>query len=681
MKKLAFILHQDKFYMPGDTITGNLTFNTSSSIKYTCIKIRFVGLVSTKLAKTSEEVYVLNQQAVVLGNPNNAEESVLPEGKHSWPFEFAVPLQHIPSSGKYRHGSVKYTLTALVTTKGFLGGVQELKVNKVVELKDLINCAQEPFSNSTVVTGSSNTKPATNKSKNLALATITLAKSAYLKGQAISINIDMSHPNTIQRNPGCWIQLIRMENYHAGEQSKEYSHVVASSTHAIEMDLKHGKILTELTVPEDSITTMSTTKIISIEYKLKILFDMRPRTGFFEGKNRRTVNKKLRAKITGKPGGFEVEVPVVIGTLLDSSHIPGSGTVSSLAISLPGIQPPEIPSPGSSIRTLEHLVSNMHMSSNSEGTPEALHPKMHQANHSAFHTIPIAHGRQASEPAFGLATIRGSSSQPVRHHTAHYIQQTAPSAPSAVSAPSSLEPKALPPLPLNAIPFHPPSPAMSPSSSSSSSSHPPSSSYEPPRLPYRANSESASSSPVSLTTPSGYPNEKLVTMPHQLIQSPNAHIVESPTAPQAVSLGLGPASPGILHRSAVASGTSSSSSYFQVIPSKQHSLPLSYGAFAISPVSISPNQGFPRQGYTPRTTYTQPHASTSTSQHNYAWSTSSSSSSGGSSSVVPRSPPFVPPPPPAPAVPRSQPAMEGRGSVPVIRPESFHPAPPYTPMA
>ncbi|KAG0010018.1 hypothetical protein BGZ82_003733, partial [Podila clonocystis] len=268
----------------------------------------------------------------------------------------AKELKHLQLRiADYRHGSVKYTLTALVTTKGFLGGVQELKVNKVVELKDLINCAQEPFSNSTVVTGSSNTKPATNKPKNLAMATITLAKSAYLKGQAISINIDMSHPNTIQRSPGCWIQLIRMENYHSGEQSKEYSHVVASSTHAIEMDLKHGKILTELTVPEDAIATMSTTKIISIEYKLQFLFDMRPRTGFLEGRNRRTVNKKLRAKITGKPGGFDVEVPVVIGTLFDSSHVPGSGTVSSLAISLPGVQPPEIPSPGNSIRTLEHL--------------------------------------------------------------------------------------------------------------------------------------------------------------------------------------------------------------------------------------------------------------------------------------------------------------------------------------
>ncbi|KAG0064475.1 hypothetical protein BGZ92_005771, partial [Podila epicladia] len=582
----------------------------------------------------------------------------------------------------YRHGSVKYTLTALVTTKGFLGGIQELKVNKVVELKDLINCAQEPYSNSIIVTGSSNTKPATNKPKNFALATITLAKSAYLKGQVISIDIDMSHPNTIQRNPGCWIQLLRMENYHAGEQSKEYTHVVASSTHAIEMDLKHGKILTELTVPEDSIATMSTTKIISIEYKLQILFDMRLRTGFLEGRNRRTVNKKLRAKITGKPGGFEVEVPVVIGTLFDSSHVPGSGIVSSL-VSLPGIQPPEIPS-SESVR-LEHLVSNMHMSSNSEGTQEASHPKMqHQTSHSSFHTIPIAHGRQ-TEPAFGLATVKGPSSQPTRQHMTQCNLQTAsPSAPSPPSATLDLyqEPKALPPLPPDAIPLHPPSPSMSPppSSSSSSSSHTPSSSlssYQPPRLPYRANSESSSSSsPISLTTPTGYPNEKLAYMPHQLIP-PNAHVVESPTAPQAVSLGLGPASPGIFHRSVSTPGTSSGSSdYFQAVPSKQHSLPLGYGAFA-SPVGPSPTQG-----YTPRTTYS-PHASTS--QHSYTWSASSPSSSSSSSSGSSSSAPLrslrvmPPPPPPAPAVPRLQTAMNGRGLV--TRPESFHPAPPYTPTA
>lgn len=649
MKKLAFTLHQDMCYMPGDTISGKLTFNTSSSIKYTCIKIRFVGLVATKLAKTSEEVYVLNQQAVVLGNPNNAEEFTLPEGKHSWPFEFSLPLQHIPSSGKYRHGSVKYTLTALVTSKGFLGGIQELKANKVIELKDLINCAQEPYSNSTVITGSSNIKPATNKPKNLALATVTIAKSAYLKGQSILIDIDMSHPNTIQRNPGCWIQLIRKENYHAGEQSKEYNHVVASSTHAIEMDMKLGKILTELTVPDDSITTMSTTKIISIEYKLHILFDMRARTGFLEGRNRRTVNRKLRGKIVGKPGGFEVEVPVVIGTLYDSTHVPG--TISN--IPSPRTTSQTIPSPASSsVRTLEHYVSNMHMPSSPEGTHATLTSQ--HASHSSFYSIPITHGRQASEPALGPTTIRGLV-QPVRHHTAHHFPT--PSAPID----SHRETKELPSLPQ--VPYHPPSPPMSPPSSSSSFNYTPSSSYQPPRLPYRENStftasSSSSSSPIS-TIPNGYPNEKHTSMPHQLIHSPNAHVI-APTAPQAVSLGLGPASPSICH-SSVSTPILNSGDYFQVV-SKQ---PLGYGAFVASPTSTSPGG---QHAYVPQTTYT-PNMSTSlppghSRNNNHSWSSSPASSSGGSSSL--RSPQLIPLP-----TPRNPHA---------VRPESIlQAAPPYTP--
>lgn len=431
-------------------------------------------------------------------------------------------------------------------------------------------------------------------------------------------------------------------------QSKEYNHVVAASTHAIEMDMKLGKILTELTVPDDSITTLSTTKIISIEYKLHILFDMRARTGFLEGRNRRTVNKKLRGKITGKPGGFEVEVPVVIGTLYDSTHVPG--TISN--IPSPGTTSLAIPSPASnSIRT--HCVGKMHMPSSPEGTHEA--PSTQHASHSSFHSIPITHGRQASEPVLGLATTRGLV-QPVRHQTAHYFPT--PSAPID----SHRESKELPSLPQ--VPYHPPSPPMSSPSSSSSSNHTPSSSYQPPRLPYRENStfsaSSSSSSPIS-TTPNGYPNEKHISMPHQLIHSPNAHVV-APTAPQAVSLGLGPASPGICH-SSVSTPISSSGDYFQIV-SKQ---PLGYGAFASSPMSTSPSG---QHAYVPQTTYI-PNASTSlppshSRNNNHSWSSSPSSSSGGSSSMAPlRSPQFIPLP-----TPRNPHA---------VRPESLQAAPPYTP--
>ncbi|KAF8928994.1 hypothetical protein BGZ58_009242 [Dissophora ornata] len=223
MKKLSIVLVDDPTsastseYMPGDTIAGHLNLNTSASLKYTCIKIRFVGLVSTKIAKATEEVYVLNQQVVLLGNPNNAAEYVLPEGFHSWPFEFTVPYQHIPSSGKYRHGTVKYTLAAAICSKAFLGGMQETKANHAIRLKDLTNCARDPFSTPVSITGSSNIKPDTNKDKNLASATIQLARSAYLHGELLHIAINLQHPRDIQRDPGCWIQLLRKECYQAGE--------------------------------------------------------------------------------------------------------------------------------------------------------------------------------------------------------------------------------------------------------------------------------------------------------------------------------------------------------------------------------------------------------------------------------------------------------------------------------
>ncbi|KAG0207591.1 hypothetical protein BGX33_006763 [Mortierella sp. NVP41] len=248
MKKLSIDLDEEAIkatpFRPGDTFTGKVNFNTSASLKYTCIKVRFVGLVSTKVAKAIEEVYVLNQQTVLLGNPNNATTSVLDEGKHSWPFHFAVPLQHLPSSGKYRHGIVKYTLTAVVTSTKFLGGVQDTKVNKTIDLVDHVHDA------------------------------------------------NYSNPVSIM----------------------EYSHVIAASAHAIKIESgsHNGKILAEITLPVDATPTMDTTKIISVQYHIMFLFDMRSQTGFFERRSKKSVNQKLRKKILESPGGFEVDLPIIM---------------------------------------------------------------------------------------------------------------------------------------------------------------------------------------------------------------------------------------------------------------------------------------------------------------------------------------------------------------------------------
>ncbi|KAG0324348.1 hypothetical protein BG000_002253 [Podila horticola] len=348
MKKLSIVLSDDDrqrgFLFPGDKISGQVTFVTSSAVKYTCVKINFIGTVSTKVAKSEDQVYVFNQQVVLQGNANNATEDTIDEGNHTWAFTFAVPLQHIPTSGKYRHGSVKYNLIAAVTTSGLLGAVHEIKTEKPVILKDLINIQMSPYSDPVSMTGSdSTTGDKDPRGKATAVATVRLSRSAYLKGQVIDIDIDLSHPSKISRNPGCWIQLLRKEYYYAGDHAKEYSASIAACSEPlrVESSMRTGKIMAALTVPDDALPSMTTTKIITIHYHLLLLFDMRTKTPFMESRSPKKMNNKLRNKLLGSPGGFEVEVPVIIGTL--SNNLAGYRLHRIISPSAPAFQPSTSP--------------------------------------------------------------------------------------------------------------------------------------------------------------------------------------------------------------------------------------------------------------------------------------------------------------------------------------------------
>ncbi|KAF9573243.1 hypothetical protein EC968_008881 [Mortierella alpina] len=645
MKKLSIVLiedlakdpKQETTYLPGDTIAGHLTFNTSSSIRYTCVKVRFVGLVSTKVAKTAEEVYVLNQQVVLLGNPNNASDNVLPEGKHSWPFEFKVPLHHIPSSGKYRHGSVKYTLTAFITQKTFLGGMQEIKSNLTIQLKDMINCALEPYCSPSSAQGSSNVKPETNKPKNLASANVQLPQSSCVQGQTLQIAIDLSHPKKIQRDPGCWIKLIRKEHYYAGEHTKDYSHVVATTAKALSTDSGSGtgRILAELKIPSYALPTMSTTKIISVQYNLLILFDMRLRVGFLDRGMRRSLSKKQWDKLLAMPGGFEVEVPVVVGTITDKLHRPrpspfsaaelqimsgsdANSPISSLVAAASQLSLAAIAQNGSASAPNETLPGSESPSSSSSGTPKfsprygntTVYVPQTQYNGAApsgSHTLPLARGRQASDPVhratappptfhsmnparspysfhapsmqslpggqndgYGkplpslppLSTGPGSASPPSRPLYASPASASPPSRPlyaSPVSASPPLRSLHASPMSMSSphISRHYASNSSTASSSASASasvslastsSSSPSSSFTPPGA---AHGMAGGSMPIPSTNGHGYPPEKFAMSPphqHVQIQLPLTVQVQSPTAPRAVDLGMGPASPGLERR-------------------------------------------------------------------------------------------------------------------------------------
>ncbi|KAF9915985.1 hypothetical protein BX616_004904 [Lobosporangium transversale] len=326
MKRLRIELQQSLneavgYYLPGDTVEGQVLLTTSSSIKYTCLRIHLIGTVTTKVAKVEEQIYVMNQQVVLLGNKDNSAEYLLDEGKHSWAFQFLIPPQHVPSSGKYRHGVVKYSLNAALTSEGIVLGMQELKTSHTILVKDLINVNAAPYNTPTSIKGSSNLKPKGSNSKDVATAIIKLSRTAYLKGQKLQLEIDLYHPTKLQRNPGCFIQLICKEDYFAGEHAKEYVQTIATRAEplVVKSNTRTGKIISELTIPDTATPTLLKTKTMSIDYYLAILFDMRPKTSFLESRHSKTLKSAMKNKLLASPGGFEVKVPIVIGTMSNNS--------------------------------------------------------------------------------------------------------------------------------------------------------------------------------------------------------------------------------------------------------------------------------------------------------------------------------------------------------------------------
>ena len=93
--------------------------------------------------------------------------------------------------------------------------------------------------------------------------------------------------------------------------AKEYQETLVSKSEPLEVNssTNAGKILAEVTIPDTALPTMKTTKIISVEYHLYILMDMRVRTGFFESKIKGKITKKLKTRLLSAPGGFALEVP------------------------------------------------------------------------------------------------------------------------------------------------------------------------------------------------------------------------------------------------------------------------------------------------------------------------------------------------------------------------------------
>ncbi|KAK3827446.1 MAG: hypothetical protein J3Q66DRAFT_320290 [Benniella sp.] len=574
MKKLGISLLGDSsgddtsgYHLAGDTFGGYVHFATSSSVKYTCLQILFIGLVKSKVAKAQEKIFLVNQQHVLLGSPNNATEYTIEEGKHSWPFQFTIP-QRTPSSGKYRHGTVKYSVLATLTSSGFLGMKNHLKTSQNITIRDLINVKVEPYSLPFIAKGSSNLQPRGNDPKDMATASVKVASSAFLKGQKVHMEIDLYHPSKIRRNPGCFIQLIRKESYNAGDTANEYTDTIASCAEALMVNspVNTGKIISELTIPDTATPSMKAAKAIQVEYHLNILFDMREKASSLKARHSKTIKVQDRNMLLSTPGCFEIQVPIIIGTLSDSLHRPKSSpfahptaphhpiipihttpsSSSTLTLSGSSVSPPSLspsPSPSQSPSTLQQYQVAVR------------EPPLYRISSMDSETLPM---RRHQSDLFGASAVttpypyRGYSHTIGPSHAPAIDHQNRPTLPQLMEKPlpdvprRSVHPPPQPPLPLLGAPFVPPPEYSRPRSIISPHGSAFNAMSTPARLPPRPHHIPIMSTERAHVLPmnaSGYPLDKFTPAQFTDLPLPVNTSIAQPTAPQAVDLGLEPASP------------------------------------------------------------------------------------------------------------------------------------------
>lgn len=415
-------------------------------------------------------------------------------------------------------------------------------------------------------------------------------------------------------------------------ETKEYNHVVTTVAEAlrIESATNTGTIHATLSIPDDAHPSMTTTKIVSIEYSLYLLFDMRPRRGFMERRSRRTVNKKLRMKVLESPGGFDMVIPITVGTIsdLEHRHRPNPLALSSSSREAMGAVA-SLTASASQLSISHGSPSSFHsapLETSSRSTPSSPGTWRGQPGSSPFLpstqyipttqympttstrpggssgqlTAPAPYGRKLSEP--GYHTI--STASPESYETRTRSRTLFPQSTTASSHLSK---------PLPSIPFTPTAAGhmhspVSISTGYTGSYMPESASGSSSRYfsPITTTSPTMSSPPAG-STPNGYPREKAAppARPHVQIQPPVSIRVPSPTAPQAVDLGMGLASPDISHhRLSYNQAGGSSFSYFQYEPS----------------TGVEPRQ---RSSHPPRSQSESSHQVADVPTYRERWSTSS----------------------------------------------------------
>lgn len=303
-------IYGDESFHAGDVIYGDVYLKTNEELTLREIRIEFYGEAKvywTEVARsgrirkrpgmrdyTNYEQY-LNIASTVYGKAPGqpGPNPVLSAGEHSFPFEFRLPEENLPTTFEGKHGHVKYWLKAILDRKW----KEDITVIEAFTVTEKIDVNQSGFLRPSQIQEDRNLGCLCCTSGPLNV-TVRTDRGAYCEGELMTVTV-YANNQTSYRILGVEIELIQDTLYIAsGGKTTLTSEVLATVTKAGKpAPNPEGNDFFEMVpVLIPSLTpTMKSCRWIKITYQVKFTLLLRG-----------TVN-------------FRVYIPVTIGSMRQSS--------------------------------------------------------------------------------------------------------------------------------------------------------------------------------------------------------------------------------------------------------------------------------------------------------------------------------------------------------------------------
>ncbi|ODV86660.1 hypothetical protein CANARDRAFT_183465, partial [[Candida] arabinofermentans NRRL YB-2248] len=260
------------------------------------VNLSLIGVIkanSTSPLRSVKKQYLFNHKIVLYGDSQN-NENALTKGEHRFPFIVKLPKKNIYTSISFERGQIKYNLKCDLLDKA-LDDTPVLRCEKSISIIKPINLALLPEPQPKLLSFKNNRKnlqktisstSSINSIDSLETNSTTdddikikllLNSTGYLRGESISVKLNVKHFKRISNMNGIIVTLIRICRLDLGEEHEiqSYRKDLSQSIVPLITDPKGlaSEVSTALRIPVDCFPTI-VSSLVSFQYYIEVLVNL-----------------------------------------------------------------------------------------------------------------------------------------------------------------------------------------------------------------------------------------------------------------------------------------------------------------------------------------------------------------------------------------------------------------------